>query len=594
MILKNYLISTFLILNLSCVTQVKHIDHSRVDRLQKKWSEDLSVDEVDYFTKSIRMPSAVSKYNIIGNCDGLPKVDVKTAPGFCLGLVDNGEDLIMPRMLTQVSKNEFILIDMGGWVAQNSSIYILTREGNSFQRKLLLSAKNLKNSLNKKLLDRAHTVLMGPDNLVYIGNATNISKFNWKAKDLEKSLSVVISDLSGDGLHPLKNFIFHPQSKNIILNVGASTNVCQKQGIQGTNKSHCQEAESVINGEAEIREYPLLSNGAYSLKYKILAKGLRNSMGLAWDSNKNRLIQVENSRDAINKFNSQLSDEFSPSEELNIIREGQHYGWPYCYDNSLNSPEWTHVDCTKYQEASILLPPHSAPLGLIQYKGKAFPDFYKGKFLISLHGYRAFGHRIITYDMNNDGELIGEPLSLVYDWDKRNEQLMGSPVAITEAFDGSVYIVEDKSKKILRLYFDNSSGSGVPVNELNEEMQKIKLNLSKNSTDDLENQKNLLNEKLRSQNPPIFSQLQFKLFDKYCVSCHGGEASPGIQFKQYADIENAKRIIQMEKATEIFNRVSGKKGFPQMPPQGIDDKNELEQIKKIILDWINQGLPVPE
>jgi len=55
------------------------------------------------------------------------------------------------------------------------------------------------------------------------------------------------------------------------------------------------------------------------------AKGLRNSMALTVHPQSELVIQGENSMD--------LPDEDAPYEELNVLKEGNHYGWPYCYGN---------------------------------------------------------------------------------------------------------------------------------------------------------------------------------------------------------------------------------------------------------------------
>ena len=89
------------------------------------------------------------------------------------------------------------------------------------------------------------------------------------------------------------------------------------------------------------------------------------------------LLQAENGRD--------FNDESEPFEEINVIKKGLHYGWPYCYDFQATSPEWkSAVRCAKdFEPPLILLPPHSAPLDLMYYHGKMFPDL-EGHLLVTL------------------------------------------------------------------------------------------------------------------------------------------------------------------------------------------------------------------
>jgi len=55
-------------------------------------------------------------------------------------------------------------------------------------------------------------------------------------------------------------------------------------------------------------------------KLEIYARGLRNSYGFCWD-NTGRMIATENGPDA------------EPAEELNVIKKGSHYGFPFQYSD---------------------------------------------------------------------------------------------------------------------------------------------------------------------------------------------------------------------------------------------------------------------
>ncbi|MEY3900838.1 MAG: hypothetical protein RL189_144 [Pseudomonadota bacterium] len=240
---------------------------------------------------------------------------------------------------------------------------------------------------------------------------------------------------------------------------------------------------------AVIRRYKY--NGSLSkkwdAKYSIVARGLRNSMGLMFTS-AGDLIQVENGRD--------FNESTRPFEELNVIKKADleglgtipHYGWPYCYDYNSTSEEWAKYSfiCDparnpEYRAPYVFLPPHSAPLGVIRYTGPMFPQL-KDKILVALHGYRSAGHRVIAFkadpatglpirtgkgsyrDDDNSGgttafvrsypELPSAAVSeeVIGGWyDAPRYRPRGAPVAITQASDGSIWIADDKSHAILRL-----------------------------------------------------------------------------------------------------------------------------------------------
>ena len=50
--------------------------------------------------------------------------------------------------------------------------------------------------------------------------------------------------------------------------------------------------------------------------------------------------------------------------------------------------------CKSVRTPVVLLPPHGAPLGLAYYHGDMFPQL-EGRLLVTLHGYRATGSRIL-------------------------------------------------------------------------------------------------------------------------------------------------------------------------------------------------------
>jgi hypothetical protein len=226
----------------------------------------------------------------------------------------------------------------------------------------------------------------------------------------------VISDLPGntDGpggvnRHPITQFIFDRQW-NLYVSAGAPSDACEPDVGR-----LCSETG---NG-AQLRRYAYDAAGnRWNPDYTVYARGLRNTMAMVFHAGGTFML-ADNGRD--------FPEIERPHEEINVLRPGAHYGWPYCYDFTAVSPEWRDIarcrqgasiiagEAGVYQTPYILLPPHSAPLDMLYYQGPAFPQL-QGRLIVGLHGYRETGHRIIAFAVDADGlpQLLADPRTAVY------------------------------------------------------------------------------------------------------------------------------------------------------------------------------------
>jgi len=188
-----------------------------------------------------------------------------------------------------------------------------------------------------------------------------------------------------------------------------------------------------------------------------LAQGLRNSVALVAHSS-GTLLQGENGVD--------FSEGERPDEELNVIVAGHHYGWPYCYDRDRPDPAWVSAgfSCDPAQNSAytpplLLLPPHAAPLGMAYYSGSRLPEL-AGQLLITYHGYRTHGHRLVAFPVDQRGLPAADATStdVIAGLDPTETSPRGAPVELTIARDGSIWLVEDKNGTVLRLSADAWAG----------------------------------------------------------------------------------------------------------------------------------------
>lgn len=378
-------------------------------------------------------------------CGDFPRLDVATPPGFCAAVLADG--FKFPRGIQPLANGDLIVVDMRNWEPNRGSIWLLKQSGNKYQQVRLLSG-----------LDRPNGITLGPDGLVYVGLVHRIIRFNpdsaaTSVEDVIGGKSGV-APLPGLGRHLLTTMRFDAQG-NLYVNVGSASDHCEDQnGKAPSPAQRCAEAEGP-EALGVIRRYQMRWPQGKAGGWENYASGLRNSMALAFHPVSGALWEADNGRDAIQAAMPTLAnDNELPHDELNLIRRGANYGWPYCYDDNRASPEYPSAVCSRYTAPSRLLPAHAAPLGMTFYTGSRYPAPYKNSLIIGFHGYREHGHRLVALLANDKGEPLGKMVELIGNWGHKNQQGMGAPVDVKQGPDGNIYLVEDRTGRIVRLQYD--------------------------------------------------------------------------------------------------------------------------------------------
>lgn len=379
-----------------------------------------------------------SDYVAQGKCGPYPRAVVSTPAWACLGIIAGpGDGLIMPRSVIEVSPGRLLLIDMGGW-AKGAGRLIEVKLGTDGGRSLTTLLKGL---------DRPHGLVMGPDGKVYVGEASAIWRFDPKAARIERE--TVISGLPDAGRHPLKQFVFDLNG-DLIVNEGAPTDRCESTSLLSNVQFPCP-AITGDKPEAALWRLHFDHPGGKLAAFTPIARGLRNSMAIAVEPKSGLIVQGENNID--------LRPDNSPPEELNVIRQGGDYGWPYCAAEGVTPGYQRFVrSCARFDAPAVLMPAHGAPLGMLYYAGAMFPEL-SGKLIVSLHGYRGNGHSILAYDRAANGRPIAPvgrqpafPFQLVTGWDERpGLRPRGAPVAISVGAAGQIWFTEDKNRTLMVL-----------------------------------------------------------------------------------------------------------------------------------------------
>jgi len=406
-------------------------------------------------------------------CDGYPRADIGMAPGFCAGVVVAPAAprlLRLPRSLVQLSNGDWIVSDLGAWGAPRGALYRLrTRPGRQPELTRLIDGLYL-----------PHALALGPGGRVYVGEMSRIFRFDPMAPNPAATIEPVITGLPDnrlhDNRHPLSKFVF-ARDGALIVNVGARSDQCLD--ADGRRPGEACPERSVADRAAEagvLRRYAPNGAGGWRKDFTILARGLRNSVALAMHPS-GTLLQGENSYD--------IPARWAPYDEINLIAGGHRgppdFGWPYCDAQNNPSPGWpaptrSLPHCSdRTLRPVLLLPPHAAPLDMLWYDGAMFPQL-RGRLLMTWHGYRSTGGRVVAFETDARGVPIARPnarypiyggaprayrwspsadaLILTPGWGATKTRKQGTPVGLAVAADGAIWVADDKAGRILRIAVD--------------------------------------------------------------------------------------------------------------------------------------------
>jgi glucose/arabinose dehydrogenase len=400
-------------------------------------------------------------------CGGYPRLPIGMAKGMCAGLVlgpppqglrPSKRQLHLPRNLLPLPGGHMLVVDLGSWEPGHGAVWRMrVRPGAKPELTPLLSGLNL-----------PHAIAFGPDGGVYLGEMDRISRFDPDAPDVAASVVAVVSGLPGNRLHedrhPLSSFVFDADG-DLLVNVGARSDQCPPQ--PGRPGEPCAEVQG-DRPAAAVWRFAYLGAGEWDQAPTVFATGLRNSLALARHRS-GAVFQAENSID--------VDDRFFPDEEINRLEAGRNYGWPYCVEMTTPAPAWkgrADIDCRgkAYARPALLLPPHAAPIAMLYYEGAMFPEL-QGKLVISFHGYRSTGGRIVAYEVDAAGAPVpsrkpsfaaaggrraftaapaASGRDLTPGWNKvPNVRPMGAPAGMAVAADGALWVADDRNGAIIRI-----------------------------------------------------------------------------------------------------------------------------------------------
>ena len=292
----------------------------------------------------------------------------------------------------------------------------LDKNGEADKALVILENRDIPHGLSFAQLDDGY--------YLYIAEETQVIRL----KRLDKSFKfgkpeTIIANLPGGG-----HFTRTLKIKNnkLYLSVGSSCNVCVE--------------ESPLR--AAISRFNLDGSGK-----EIFAEGLRNSVGIEFSPYTGELWGVNNGRDM-------LGDQH-PKEELNIIHQGKHYGWPYCYESQIFDKDFgENYDCSKTEVPAYTFTAHMAPLGMAFYQKGSLHEHYENSVFIAFHGSwnRSVpaGYKVLRLILDTNGNILSHE-DFITGWLRKSGKPDGRPVDIEQSPEGDLYLSDDYLGVVYRI-----------------------------------------------------------------------------------------------------------------------------------------------
>ncbi|AHM58982.1 glucose sorbosone dehydrogenase [Flammeovirgaceae bacterium 311] len=275
---------------------------------------------------------------------------------------------------------------------------------------------------------------------VYLATVKQLYVTDIKQDGMLGELQKIGEELPDGGQHPNRTLRFGPDGK-LYISIGSTCNACEE-----TNPEHAT----------------LLQANADGTNRKVYAKGLRNTFGFDWHPQSRQLWGMDHGIDW-------LGDE-AQREELNLIEEGEDYGWPYVYEDGKSVPHRSPDDKSHSEKAAESKFPvlthdaHSSGMGMLFYTGTQFPAEYRNNAFVVFRGSwnrsNPVGYKLarVKYDANGQPTAFEDFLTGFLIEEGRAH--IGRPVSVAQHPDGSLFLCDDSNGMINRISYTTGIQQG--------------------------------------------------------------------------------------------------------------------------------------
>lgn len=311
----------------------------------------------------------------------------------------------------------------------------------------------------------------------YLYATSNTEVYRYKMINNEPDTAhpeVIVKGLLASNQHETKSITLD-NNGNIYVTIGAPSNACQLQdrvtGAPGQDPCPLLEkAGGIWQFKADKKDQSYADGVRY-------ATGIRNTVGLDWNTSSNTLFAMQHGRDGLQDYHlfpDSISVELPAEEMLEITKAGDDFGWPYCFYNQfigkeVLNPEYggdgkTVGRCANAKGPAVAFPGHMAPNGLLFYTGTQFPEKYHNGAFIAFHGswnrapleQKGF---LVAFVPFKDGKPSGDWEIFANGFAGKQHittpgQAVFRPCGLAQDADGSLYVTDDAKGYVWKISYN--------------------------------------------------------------------------------------------------------------------------------------------
>jgi glucose/arabinose dehydrogenase len=351
--------------------------------------------------------------------------------GFTISIF--ARDLGNPRVMMRGPEGSILVSipDQGKVVALRDTDY----DGTADEAVTIVEGLNRPHGLAERvrIADVAYPLY---NNTIYIAEEDQVAEYDFDLSSFKILNKRKILDLPTGGRHWTRTIMFY--NDKLLVSIGSSCDTCYEDDPW---------RGSIIMADSDG------SNPEF------FAQGLRNAVFLNLHPVTGDVWVTEMGRD-------HLGDDLPP-DEINIVQEGNNYGWPICYGTNIHDTDFDNKSIYKKppcQEpdripSHIDLQAHSAPLGLAFISEEGWPEEYWFNLLVAFHGSwnrsEPTGYKIVRFMLDELGTVL-DTEDFIDGW-LTDAGALGRPVDILAEPGGIIYISDDKAGVIYRVAYTGSS-----------------------------------------------------------------------------------------------------------------------------------------